>query len=120
MAKDDYDVIAYRVLVYFYACMKRKILFEEPAFQSSVMKNVESDEYFANVLRMMQEEGLIRGVVVKRVWGGTYILVSDPCDIEITVTGIRYLKENSTMKKVGDALKDAVDIIASLAELLAL
>ncbi|MCR4805771.1 MAG: YjcQ family protein [Clostridia bacterium] len=48
------------------------------------------------------------------------MLVSDPCDIEITVTGIRYLKENSTMKKVGDALKDAVDIIASLAELLAL
>ena len=32
MAKDDYDVIVYRVLVYFYACMKRKIMFEEETF----------------------------------------------------------------------------------------
>ena len=31
MAKDDYDVIAYRVLVYLYGCMKREIMLERPA-----------------------------------------------------------------------------------------
>lgn len=118
MAKDDYDVIAYRVLVYYYACMKRKIVFDKATFEAAVLKNVESDEYFANVLRMMQNEGLIQGVVVIRAWGPTYILASDLCDVEVTADGIHYLRENGTMHKVGALLKDAADIISDLAGLL--
>ncbi len=46
MAKDDYDIIVYRVLVYLYACLKRRILFDEAIFRATVRKDIESEEYF--------------------------------------------------------------------------
>lgn len=120
MAKDDYDVIVYRVLTYLYACLKHKIIFEESTFQAAVKKNVESDEYFRAVLHMMQEEELIRGLVFTKAWGGEYLLASDLRDAEITAAGIRYLKENGTMKRVCEMLKPTADIIVKLAELVGL
>lgn len=115
MAKDDYDVIVYRVLVYLYACMKRKIVFENDTFQKAVRKNVESDEYFEDILRMMQEEGLISGLAYTTAWGGESIMLSDLCDAKITPSGIRYLNENDRMKRIGNMLKEAADIISKLA-----
>ena len=120
MAKDDFDVIAYRVLVYLYACLKREIMFEDVTFYESVRKNVSSDTYFADILRMMQAEGLIEGLEFANAWGGDCILVSSASDARITAAGIRYLKENGTMKRVGDALKETVDIISKLASILQL
>lgn len=75
MTKDDYDVIVYRVLVYYYACLKRKIIFDKAGFNAAVKKDIESDEYFYDVLRMMQDEGLnadryvLRGEVIARQGG---------------------------------------------------
>lgn len=120
MAKDDYDVIVYRILVYLYACFKGKILFEDATFREAVRKNVESDEYFARVLRLMLSEGLISGLVVTKAWGQTYLIASDLRDMEITAEGIHYLKENSTMQRVGRTLKETSDIIADLASVLQL
>ena len=120
MAKDDYEVIAYRILVYLYACAKRKIIFKPETFQAAVSKNVESTEYLCFVLRTMQKEGLIDGVAFMKAWGGDYILVSDLRDADITADGIRYLKENSNMKKIGETLKESVDIIAKLAGIIPL
>ena len=45
MAKDDYDVIVYRLLVYLYGCLKRKITFDDAVFRETVRKNVDNDEY---------------------------------------------------------------------------
>lgn len=120
MARDDYDVIVYRVLVYYYAVLKRKIIFEDATFLQAVRKNVESDTYFSDVLCMMQEEKLMEGFVFTKAWGGDVLLISDARDAKITAEGIRYLKENNTMKKVGNMLKEAVDIIANLASILEL
>lgn len=120
MAKDDYDVIVYRVLVYLYACMKRKIIFEEVTFQAAVRKNVDSDEYFVDILRMMQGEGLIEGLAFAAAWGGDYIMLGSHRDARITAKGIRYLKENAGMMRIGSAMKESADIIAKLAEILAL
>ena len=120
MAKDDYDVIVYRILVYLYACFKGKILFEGATFREAVRKNVESDEYFARVLRLMLSESLISGLVVTKAWGQTYLIASDLRDMEITAEGIHYLKENSTMQRVGRTLKETSDIIADLASVLQL
>lgn len=120
MAKDDYDAIVYRVLVYLYACLKRKIIFEKETFQSTVRKNVESDEYFYDVLRMMQDEGLIKGLCFKKIWGGDVILVSDMSEAKITPAGIHYLEDNDKMRKVGNVLKGAADTIAKLAAIIGL
>jgi len=118
MAKDDYDVIVYRILVYLYACKKRKIIFEDGTFNEAVRRNVENDQYFFDVLSMMQEEGLVRGLFFQKTWGGDRLLLSPISDAEITVAGIHYLQDNDKMKRVGMMLKDAVDTIAKLAALL--
>ena len=36
MAKDDYDVIVFKILTYLYACVKRKTVFEEAAFYHAI------------------------------------------------------------------------------------
>lgn len=119
MAKDDYDVIVYRVLVYLYACKKRRIIYEKDVFDKTVHRDVNND-YFSDVLQMMQEEDLIRGLNVIGTWQGDKIIVSDMGDLEITAKGIHYLEDNDKMKKVGQMLKDTVDTIAKLAGILML
>lgn len=118
MAKDDYFVIVYRVLVYLYGCLKRKNIYEDTTFQEQVRKNVESDEYFVDVLRMMQEDGLIDGLVFKKVWGGDVMLLNRFQDAKITSHGVLYLQENKKMKKVRETLKESADTIAKLAGIL--
>ena len=61
MTKYDYFVILYNVLIYFYGCLKRKIVFSNEEF--------EIDEYFEDILKMMSEEGYITGYTQLKVWG---------------------------------------------------
>lgn len=114
MAKDDYDVIVYKVLVYYYACLKREIIFEKKVFEETVVKGI-NQSYFNTVLYFMKEEGLITGLTFTNAWGGEHILISSLNDAEIAPDGIHYLKDNSKMKAVGEHLKEAVDVIAKLA-----
>ena len=45
MAKDDYDVIVFKILLYFYGCLKHDIKFEQVTFEKTVgMKDI-SEEY---------------------------------------------------------------------------
>ncbi|MBW9212979.1 MULTISPECIES: YjcQ family protein [Terrabacteria group] len=118
MAKDDYFVILYKLLVYLYACKKRQIIFEEITFQEAVRKNVKNDQYFYDILEMAQDEGLIKNVSFVNAWGGDKIILSAMNELEITANGIRYLKDNSSMKKISEMLKTAGDIISKLASLL--
>ena len=99
MAKDDYEVIVYRMLVYLYAVLKREIAFDAVTFAEAVRKDVKSRAYFDKALEMMQEEGLIRGLVFVPAWGGDVIMASGIQDAEITPAGIRYLKENARGKR---------------------
>lgn len=55
MAKDDYDVIVYKVLVYYYACLKRRITFDKKVFEETVMKGL-NQSYF-KVNDPMKKEG---------------------------------------------------------------
>ena len=114
MARDDYDVIVYRVLVYLYACLKRKTIFNESSFRSIVIKNINED-YFDDVLAMMQREGLVEGLAFVRDMCGINIRASDYCDMRITADGIHYLSDNAKMKKVGEFLADSAEAIAKIA-----
>ncbi|MBF1305653.1 MAG: hypothetical protein HXM91_07380 [Oribacterium sinus] len=78
-------------------------------------KNVDNDQYFYDVLEMAQEEGFIKGAKFQRAWGQDKIPLFDDDDLEITSAGIRYLEENSTMKKIGETLKETIDTISKLA-----
>ena len=114
MAKDDYDVIVFKILLYFYGCLKHDIKFEQVTFEKTVgMKDI-SEEYFTQILRMMKAEGFIEGVSFTKAWGGEYIRLSNLSNIMITPTGIHYLKENSTMQKIKNHIANGVDLVAKL------
>ncbi|MGI6206231.1 MAG: YjcQ family protein [Anaerovoracaceae bacterium] len=114
MAKDDYDVVVFKILTYLYACLKRKTLFDDAAFKQVIDKQNVADEYLTDILHMMDEEGLITGLNFTKPWAGTYILLNDFCDMKITQAGIHYLKENSGMAKVKDTLENSTGLIGEL------
>lgn len=115
MAKDDYEVVLYKLLVYLYAVKKRKTPFEFTTFSKAVKNGVESEQYFIDILRMAQDEGLITGLTFKKVWGNDYIPLNDTSDAEITAEGIRYLKDNKKMQEIGKKLKEMGELVAGLA-----
>lgn len=114
MPKDDYDVIAYKTLLYLYAVLKRKIVFDKDAFENLISKADISNEYLIDILRMMQSENLIEGASFKKAWGNDWILINDITEIRITADGVRYIKENATMKKIGTALSEVPGLVSSL------
>lgn len=111
MAKDDYEVVAYRILVYLYAIMKRKIVFNEQVFQKMVLKDAVGEEYLASILHMMLEEGLITGVTLTKAWGNNYLISSELSDAEITAAGIHHLKKNPEIR---ESIIKAAESIATL------
>ena len=117
MAKDDYEVIVYKILLYYYAVMKRKVTFTKETFSKTISKAEIPEEYLADIFRLMQSEGLIEGACFTGAWGGIHIMASDESDVSITAAGIRYLKENSRMNKVGEALSKTPGLVASLIEI---
>ena len=114
MAKDDYDVIVYKILLYYYAILKRKISYKRETFEALIAKADISNEYLTDILRMMQGEGQIDGVRFTKAWGGNCILISDLSEISITPAGIRYLNENTIMKRIGKTISEIPGIAASL------
>lgn len=118
MAKDDYDTIVYKILLYLYACLKRKIIFDKTTFFKAIDKDEICDEYLADVLYFMKTEGLIDHLVFVKAWGNVRILSSDYRDMEITVAGIHYLQENNIMKQIKDQLSGVPGIIAELISLM--
>ena len=117
MARDDYDVIVFKLLVYYYAILKRKEIFSRDIFDA--LTRGCDEQYVHQVLRLMQSEGLIEGLLFTRAWGSEYFLVGgDPSGAFITAEGVRYLKENSSMAKVKEFLRDKADAIITLWEML--
>ena len=98
MAKDDYDYIVFRILVYLYGCFKRKISFEEAAFEKLLVKGIQ-EEYL-----LMQKDGLVEGLVFVRAWGGEHVLANRLADMRITAAGIRWLQENDSMRRIRKSL----------------
>jgi hypothetical protein len=120
MAKNDYDVIVFKILLYFYGCLKHEIKFEQATFEKTIGLNEISEEYFTQILRMMKNDNLIEGTAFQKAWGGEYILISNISDIIITSDGIHYLKENSTMQIVKDHIVEGIDLVAKLVEIVKL
>lgn len=120
MAKNDYDVILYKILVYLYACMKRKVIFDRDVLYGHVCKGAGNENYLVDIFRMAQEEGHTEGLVFTKAWGSDYMLVNDVDNMKITPSGIRYLKENDRMKRIGDKLREEIDSIANLAKIVEL
>lgn len=114
MAKDDYQVIVFKVLAYLYTVVKGNQVFDQLKYDKAIGKKAINEEYLLRVYKMMAEEGLISGVKFTTAWGADLIPLFDEKELVITVHGIRYLEENDGIKSVGSFLKDNADTIATM------
>lgn len=104
MSKKDYEVIVFKILVYLYGCLKADFSFSFAGFDKATSRKDYDDKYFATVIRMMQNDGLIEGAVFEKVWGNSYVMINDYSDLAITSAGITFVSENDKMKKVKEIL----------------
>lgn len=117
MAKDDYEVLVFKILTYLYGVAKRKYFFNPVTFEAVICRKELSEEYLTLILKGMKDEGLVEGVTTVKSWGGNYILSSDISWMSITTAGMRYVKENSQMNKLIDVFKDTVGLFGDLVRL---
>ena len=117
MAKDDYDVLVFKILTYLYGVMQRKAFFSKEGLNKLFPEDI-SEEYLLDVFRLMTASELIEGLSFVKVWGNEYVLSSDLEDMTITGDGVQYLLNNSKMCKIKAAfLKAAPSAVVSLVKL---
>lgn len=100
MAKDDFEVIAYKLLAYLYGCLKAD---SEPNFYNAKELAQCSEMYMCVVVASLLDKGLVMGSFIRDM-NGDIIGVDS---INITLDGASYLKDNSTMQKVKNYLGNA-------------
>ena len=109
MPKDDYFVIAYRLLSYLYNCLK-KDKSPETAVLCAEYFGVGA-QYWDYIIENLYRDGYITGVHVIQLLADLEPTVTIQPNIKITPKGIQHLSENSMFQKIKDAAKDIVAII---------
>ena len=104
MAKDDYDYIVFKILTYLYTCLKRQNSFDETVFRNMVITKKVNEGYMTDILRMMENEGLIEGLTFARAWGSEYVVANELEVVKITSEGIRYVLNNDKMKQIKQSI----------------
>ncbi|MDR2108921.1 MAG: YjcQ family protein [Coriobacteriales bacterium] len=102
MAYDDFDVVVYKLLSYYYGCIKAGVA---PSLTKSKEVARVNEIYFSAVIRSLFDSGYVTGVRTG-AWGGDTVLLED---VAITQAGAAYLSENSKMAKVRKFLGSAFD-----------
>ena len=108
MAKDDYQVIACKLLTYLYACLKAGVNASAAKAQELAGCN---DVYWAAVLDDLADGKLI-AVSALHADGRRYVAIEE---MRITLAGVEYLESNSAMKKVADVLGPALPALIETA-----
>lgn len=103
MSKDDYPVISYKVLSYFYACIKEGISGDIKKAQELAGCN---EVYFLSVIQDLIGNGYMSGTAA--IDYSSSIVGND---LKITLKGTEFLDENSTMAKVRKALGESFPAI---------
>ena len=115
MEKDDYFVLAYKLLRYLYDCLKEGWKPNRDYLQPGTKDFPIGEEYWKYLMRNLANEGMIEGVVLEPMMLGVpdpgIKIVSGP---RITPRGIEYLQDNNMMKKTAGFLKGMKDITPGL------
>ena len=118
MVRDDYDVLTCKVLTYLYKKLRGREREPQDVYLQPMTKFFPVEkEYFEYLIENLQREGLIEGVIMSKTWSGPTIIVNLE-NIRITPSGIRYLRDNSLMKRIREKLPDAASIAADLMSIL--
>lgn len=100
MAKDDFYVVMFKILSYYYGSIKRGVLPNRDAAIDFIGVN---EVYFDSVFADLVDNGYLAGNVVKMFDCTRYK------DIRITASGVDYLESNSRMGEIKTFLGKAFD-----------
>jgi len=110
MAKNDYFVIAYKVLKYLYGCLKGGVA-PDIEFYNAESCGI-NEAYWHYIMVNLYEGGYITDVVlIPPTLNHPDKGVRVSSKTKITPLGIQYLDENSMFKKVKETVKDIAEII---------
>lgn len=70
-----------------------------------------SYEEWSYLMVLLQKSGFIEGVIYTQTLTQRFPEIVDIDRVEITIAGIEYVEENSTMKKIGELLKEVGEIL---------
>ena len=114
MAKDDYHVIVYKILLYLYTQLKKG----EPVDRTKLSHDSKAlqipKKYWEFILENMQREGLIRGLDPEKAAKKENYIDEQLENIQITVKGIDMLADNASIEKVNRLLQNVVKQIPGL------
>lgn len=113
MAKDDYHVIAYRMLAYLYACLKECQKVNTSYLECDTVDFPIGKDYWYYILKNLYESEYITGIAIMPVLNNS-VTIKINRDITITPKGIEYLQSNSSMQKAFDFLKGLKEIVPGL------
>lgn len=54
MAKDDYDVLVFKILLYYYGVLKREIAYTDVSFKAAIKYKDISEEYLSDFIYIIQ------------------------------------------------------------------
>lgn len=108
MAKDDMEVIQYKILEYLYGSLKagHKTSLEEMAWKCKLFDITR--EYWLVILRELIEEGFVSGLKYLDAKDMERVIETGP--ITISKAGRQYLMENSLMQKIREDLGETFKI----------
>lgn len=107
MAKDDMFVIAYKILKYLYERMKSGTDAELADFcWDSKVCQIEK-EYWKAIIKELVEKRYIKGIYIVPSDTGAKLKINE--QITVTMEGVAFMQENSTMQKAKEAAGTAFD-----------
>ncbi len=110
MAKDDYDVIVFKILTYLYRKLKNN--YEDETYLYPLTNDFPIyEEYFLSIFEDLEEKKYIKNLKITKAWGGD-VVSYDLSKVKITGEGISYLRDNSRMKKLINLIKEARTIMS--------
>ncbi len=96
MSKDDFEVVAYKVLLYLYACLKAGAV---PSEAKALVVSRVGEVYFYAVLSSLQSKGLVEPIRELRDMNGDVDAIAGT--LSITMDGAADLKDDDAMRRVG-------------------
>lgn len=118
MAKDDYFVLAYKLLKYLYDCLKNSERADWEKLAPETKDFPIGEEYFSYIVEHLLDDGYIEGLTKCSSVGRKLKFKETGRGVCITPKGIEYIEENGTMKKAaallgfsGEIARDVVETI---------
>ena len=110
MAKDDYQVIVFRILKYLYQQLKKGKPVDAEMLRHDSKTCKVNEIYWRYIITSMQEEGLIRGLEIGKDQADAEPLVGQLGNVQITPKGIEMLSDSGMAEKVDNLLKGILSI----------